>query len=48
MDFCVEDCEKNLRPRVPAIVQVMCEYCELFSDPKVIRELVPMLYVYWG
>lgn len=46
-DTC-QEADLYLKPRVPSCVQMTCEYCELFSDPKVVRQLQPMMYVYWA
>lgn len=33
---------------VPASVELLCEYTQLFSDANTFRTLKPMKYVYWG
>lgn len=43
-----ESCFKYLRPAVPKNISLLCEYCEIFNDLNTIRELQPMLYVYWS
>lgn len=42
------ECEENLQVMVPRCLQLMCEFCEVFTEPAMVRELRPMLYVYWS
>lgn len=44
----LEDCEQFLHPAVPRCVQLLCEFCEVFTIPSMVRDLRPMLYVYWS
>lgn len=38
---------KYSKPLVPFCIEALCEYTEVFKDPKTIHQLNPMLYVYW-
>jgi hypothetical protein len=43
-----QECDRYMKPKVPRNVQLLCEYCEVFTNRETVYELVPMLYVYWG
>lgn len=44
----VQECGENLRSLVSGSIYLLCEFCEIFVDPKTVYDLVPMLYVYWS
>ena len=44
----LDECSTYLRPVVPTCVRLLCEFCEIFKDPMMIRQLQPLLYVYWS
>lgn len=44
----LEECELYLRPAVPECIKLLCEFCEVFTSPEIVRELQPMMYVYWS
>lgn len=41
------ECKKYMQPAVPRSLQLLCEFAQVFNDPATIRELRPMIYVYW-
>lgn len=43
-----DDLQKHMAPMVPSYMQFLIEFCEVFTDPSVVRQLRPMMYVYWG
>ena len=43
----IKEAKKYMQPMVPRCVQLLCEFAKVFTDPATIRELRPMIYVYW-
>lgn len=43
-----EEALENLVPYVPHSVRLLCEFGEVFNDPKTILDLRPMIYSYWS
>lgn len=44
----LEECKQFLQPAVPKIIQGLCEFSEIFNDPKTIYTLKPMVFTYWS
>jgi len=42
------DCKNNIRPLVPDIIKLFCEWCNIFVDPMTINQLRPIMYTYWS
>jgi hypothetical protein len=42
------DCKDNIRPLVPDIIRLFCEWSNIFIDPMTINQLQPMTYTYWS
>lgn len=43
----METCIRHMRPMVPETVQLQLEYANIFTDPKIVYQLEPILYTYW-
>ena len=44
----VKEADKYIQPYVPEEVQRVCLYLNLFKDPITVRQMKPIIYVYWG
>jgi hypothetical protein len=44
----IKEVRSYLKPYIPEPIQLLCEYSGIFSDPKVVFQLVPILYIYWS
>lgn len=44
----LEEAEIRIAPHVPEEIQTLCEWGQAFTDPAVVFQLRPMMYVYWG
>jgi hypothetical protein len=42
------EAKKYMVPLVPQSVRCLCEYTKIFTAPKVVFQLKPILYVYWS
>ena len=42
------DASEHMVPVVPPGLRFLLEYCKVFTDPSVVFQLRPMIYVYWG
>lgn len=43
----LEECEAHFAPYVPQEIRSLCEWGNAFTDPNVVFQLRPMMYVYW-
>lgn len=43
-----QEADENVAPVVPLEIQDIANYLKLFTDDKVLTQLRPMLYTYWG
>lgn len=44
----LRECNRYMRPIVPAPIRMLCEYCQIFTKTEFVRRLKPMLYVFWS
>ncbi len=43
-----KQCDRFFKPMVPPVISMLCDYCKIFTNPAIIRQLQPLLYVYWS